>query len=205
MVIYLVRHGKDDDKFRGGWSDLGLIEEGVIQSQLLAEYLLENKEKYVIDTLISSDLRRAVETTKQIEVKLNIPAEFSSEWRENNNGLLAGMLNTEALEKYPGLFFNTLRMDEGYPNGESPIEFYDRIKKAYYNLCDKIINDEIGKNVMLVTHGGVIDIIYHIIKGVEWTNKCAALCKMTTTGIHKIEYGINGWKIVESNVIEHLN
>lgn len=204
MTIYLVRHGKDDENYRGGWSDLGLVEEGIIQSQLLGEYLCQNKEKYAIDTLISSDLRRAVETTKEIEVKLNISAEYSEEWRENNNGILAGILNSEALQKYPGLFFNTLRMDERYPEGESPIEFYNRIKETYYRLCSRIINNEIGPNVMIVTHGGVINIIYHIIKGVEWSNKCVSLCKMTTTGIHKIEYDIDGWKISESNVIEHL-
>lgn len=145
-----------------------------------------------------------METTKEIEVKLNISAEYSEEWRENNNGVLAGMLNSEALQKYPGLFFNTLRMDERYPDGESPIEFYNRIKETYYRLCNRIINNEIGPNVMIVTHGGVINIIYHIIKGVEWNNKCVSLCKMTTTGIHKIEYDIDAWKISESNVIEHL-
>ena len=110
MIIYLVRHGKDDDNYRGGWSNLGLVEEGINQSKILSEYLYKNKENYNIDTLISSDLRRAVETMNEISVKFNIPVNFRSEWRENNNGILGGMLNTEALQKYPGLFFNTLQM-----------------------------------------------------------------------------------------------
>lgn len=204
MIIYLIRHGMDDENYRGGWSNLGLVEEGVNQSKLLAEYLYENKEKYNITTLISSDLRRAVETTKEIEEKLNVSTKFSSEWREINNGAVAGMLNTEALQKFPGLFFNTLKMDEQYPNGESPIEFYNRIKEAWHKLCNRIINSEIGPNVMLVTHGGVINIIYYIINGIEWTNKCAPLSKLTTTGMHIIEYGTDGWKITKSNNIEHL-
>lgn len=29
MIIYLVRHGKDDDNYRSGWSNLGLVEEGI--------------------------------------------------------------------------------------------------------------------------------------------------------------------------------
>lgn len=182
MIIYLIRHGKDNDNYRGGWSDLGLVEEGINQSKLLGKYLYKNKEKYKIDTLISSDLRRAIETTQEIDKKLNISAKFSSEWRENNNGILSGMLNSEALEKYPNLFFNTLRMDEQYPGGESPVEFYNRIKESYNKLCNRILNGEIGPNVMLVTHGGVINIIYHIVKGIKWTNKCSPLCKLTTTG-----------------------
>ena len=204
MIIYLVRHGKKDNNYRGGWSDLGLVEEGVNQSKLLADYLYNNKERYKIDTLISSDLRRAVETSSEISAKLNLPARFLSEWRETNNGILAGMLNTEALQKYPGLFFNTLRMDEKYPSGESPIEFYNRIKEAYEKLCNEIINGVIGPNVMLVTHGGVIDILYHIINGVEWTNKCAPLCKLSNTGIHTVEHISGIWKITESNNIKHL-
>lgn len=205
MIIYLVRHGKDDDNYRGGWSKLGLVEEGRNQSKVLAEYLYNNRDKYNINTLISSDLRRAVETTNEISVKLNVFVKFCEEWRENNNGVLAGMLNTEAIEKYPDLFFSKLQMNERYPNGESPIEFYCRIKNAYRKLCDDMLNGEIGPNVMLVTHGGVINIIYYIINGLKWTNKSSKLCDLSNTGIHTIEYISGDWKITDSNNIEHLN
>lgn len=204
MNIYLVRHGKDYDDYRGGWSDLGLIEEGIQQAKLLGNHLHKNREKFKIDTLISSDLRRTVETTEGIQLNFDIPSQFSSDWREINNGELAGMLNSVALKKYPGLFFNTLRMDEQYPGGESPLEFYNRIKKSFDDLCTKIINGETGPNVLLVTHGGVIDVLYHIINGVEWTNKSKALCKTTNTGMHIITYTPEGWKIIESNNVDHL-
>lgn len=205
MVIYLVRHGKDYEDYRGGWSNLGLIEEGINQSKKLAEHLYNNKDKYNINTLISSDLKRTVETVNAISSKFNMPVKFCEDWREINNGVLAGMLNTEALEKYPGLYFNTLQMDEQYPSGESPLEFYSRIKNAYKKLCDKMINGEIGPNVVLVTHGGVIEIIYYIINGLEWTNKSDKLSKTSNTGIHKIEYISSNWNIIDSDNVEHLN
>ena len=205
MIIYLVRHAKDYEEYRGGWSNLGLIEEGINQSKKLAEHLYNNKNKYNINTLISSDLRRTVDTINEISVKLNIPVKLCEEWREINNGILAGMLNTEALQKYPGLYFNTLQMDERYPSGESPIEFYYRIKNAYKKLCDKMISGEIDPNVMLVTHGGVIEVIYYIISGLDWTNKSAKLCKTSNTGIHSIEYISGEWKIIDSNNLEHLS
>lgn len=205
MIIYLVRHGKDYEEYRGGWSNLGLIEEGINQSKKLAEHLYNNKDKYNINTLISSDLKRTVETVNEISVRFNMPVKFCEEWREINNGMLAGMLNTEAVEKYPGLYFNTLQMDERYPSGESPLEFYSRIKNAYKKLCEKMINCEIGPNVMLVTHSGVIEVIYYIISGLDWTNKSTKLCKSYNTGIHSIEYISGEWKIIDSNNIEHLN
>ena len=68
-----------------------------------------------------------------------MPVKFCEEWREFNNGILAGMLNTEALQKYLGLYFNTIQMDEQYPNGESPLEFYCRIKDAYKNFVTNLL------------------------------------------------------------------
>ncbi|MGL5417825.1 MAG: histidine phosphatase family protein [Clostridium sp.] len=103
MNLYFVRHGKDEDNYRGGWSERGLTEEGTKEAEALGVYLLESN--YKIDILISSDLRRAKQTTEKVEKFLDLEAVYSEEWRENNNGVLAGMLNSEANEKYPGLFF----------------------------------------------------------------------------------------------------
>ena len=204
MRIYLVRHGQDDDNYRGGWSNRGLIEEGTKQAKLLASFLWKNKEKYNINKIISSDLVRAIETTREIENRLHIKVEYSSDWREINNGELAGMDNKEVLERYPGLFYNTLDMNERYPGGESPIEFYKRIKSSFEYLCNNISMGTEKDNIMIVTHGGVINVLYYILKNYEWTNTSPNLCKTSTTGIHKIEYIDGNWKIVMSNNIEHL-
>ena len=42
MKIIFVRHGKDDDRYRGGWSESNLIPEGIEQAKLLAAHLKEN-------------------------------------------------------------------------------------------------------------------------------------------------------------------
>lgn len=70
MKIYLVRHGMDEDGYRGGWSQRGLIEEGIIQSSKLASHLHEHSETYRIHTILSSDLPRAVETAQIITRRL---------------------------------------------------------------------------------------------------------------------------------------
>ncbi|WP_346887435.1 histidine phosphatase family protein [Clostridium sp. UBA1056] len=204
MRIYLVRHGQDDDNYRGGWSNRGLIEEGTKQAKLLASFLCKNRENYSISKIISSDLERTVETTRELKDILNVPVEYSSDWREMNNGELAGMDNKEALERYPGLFYNTLDMNERYPEGESPIEFYNRIKSSFEYLCNNISMETEKDNIMIVTHGGVIEVLYYILNNYEWTNKSPNLCKTSTTGIHMIEYIDGNWKIVMSNNIEHL-
>ncbi|GIP31977.1 phosphoglycerate mutase family protein [Paenibacillus sp. J2TS4] len=59
MAIYLVRHGKDEDGYRGGWSDRGLIDEGIRQSEKLAQYLWDNRSLYKIKSLnCPSSVRR---------------------------------------------------------------------------------------------------------------------------------------------------
>ncbi|MBP1917458.1 putative phosphoglycerate mutase [Lederbergia galactosidilyticus] len=96
MTIYLVRHGKDEEGFRGGWSKRGLIEEGFQQSKKLGDYLKEHELEFNIKRIISSDLRRAMETAKPIANRLQLPLEQSKDWRETNNGVLAGMPEYEA-------------------------------------------------------------------------------------------------------------
>jgi broad specificity phosphatase PhoE len=204
MEIVLVRHAKDEDGFRGGWSKRGLITEGFEQSRLLGEYLRNNKDLYNIKTIISSDLNRALQTANEVAKNLYLPITKSIEWRETNNGELAGMPNSEAERKYPGLYFSSLRMEERYPGGESPLENFNRIKNTFNNLCEDIVNQKIDSNVLVLTHGGVINIIYHILNNKEWTNKNKSY-PVTNTSLHRIIYKEGKWEIADSNLTAHLN
>ena len=129
MRIFFIRHGKDDGNYRGGWSDMPLVDEGKEQVKKLAKFLEEKEDEYKIEKIISSDLLRAKQTTEIINEKLKVPVEYTERLREMNNGKIAGMLNVEVEKLYPGLYYNTLRMDERYPGGESPIEFYSRMQE----------------------------------------------------------------------------
>jgi broad specificity phosphatase PhoE len=204
MEIILVRHAKDEDGFRGGWSHRGLIEEGFEQSRLLGQYLKNNKALYNIETIISSDLNRALQTANEVAKDLNLSITKSIEWRETNNGELAGMPNSEAERKYPGLYFSSLRMDERYPGGESPIENYKRIKNTFNKLCEDIVHQKIDSNVLVVTHGGVINIIYHILNKKEWTNKNKSY-PITNTSLHRVVYKEGCWEFAELNITTHLH
>ncbi|MCY7210605.1 histidine phosphatase family protein [Streptococcus sp. IsoGale021] len=169
MNILFVRHGKDSDQHRGGWSQLDLLPEGKREAKTLADYLVQHKEDYHFTKMITSDLKRA-ETTATILVEaLQLPLEKESSLRETNNGDLAGMLNSEVDQKFPRLYFRSLAMDEHYPNGESPREFYQRIKTWFQRFLQE--NNNSDETQIVVTHGGVINIIYHLVNQIEWTNK----------------------------------
>lgn len=181
MKLIFVRHGKDDNRYRDGWSNLDLIPEGMEQAKQLAQYLKDNNQDYLITHIISSDLPRTMSTAHFISSELGLPIQKEFRIREIDNGDLAGMLNDTALEKYPGLFFSSLKMDETYPNGESPLDFYMRINMWFSEFSSNCRN--IKGNILIVTPGGVINVVYHLIKGIEWNNKNPAF-KAGNCSIH---------------------
>lgn len=169
MICYLVRHGRDDDTVRGGWSTSPLTEDGVRQAAALSEELKNNSQKYDIRYIYASDLCRTLQTADILAAALELPVIKCPEFRETNNGDLAGMKHELANQKYPGLYWNSLEWEDKYPNGESPKEFYERICAAWDGFTQKLQSAD--GNVLLVTHQGVINVILHHIAGTVFSNK----------------------------------
>ncbi|MBQ7596349.1 MAG: histidine phosphatase family protein [Clostridia bacterium] len=85
----LLRHGADDDTRLGGWSDAGLSALGVEQVKQAGKTIADGN--YNICRICSSDLPRAKETAEIIAGQLGVPVVFAKEFRETNNGDLAGI------------------------------------------------------------------------------------------------------------------
>ena len=166
-MIYLIRHGADDNTRLGGWSDARLSPLGIEQAQKASEVIAQGS--FNICRIYSSDLPRARETAEIIAEKLGLPVIYIKAFRETNNGDLAGLIIEEAKERYPGLFWRTLDWEQAYPNGESPDQFFNRIRNAWQSFK----REERAKagNALLVTHGGVIDVILCLENNVPYTNK----------------------------------
>lgn len=162
-MIYLMRHGADPSERYGGWSTYGLTEKGRTQVHN-AKSNLRNKG---ITQIYSSDLIRAKETAEIVADELLLKVTYLPQFRESNNGLLAGILKTEAVEKYPGIYWNALDWTETWPGGESPEQFFHRIQSAWYEFKKQVGDD----NVLLVSHGGVMNIILCLENGITYTNK----------------------------------
>lgn len=165
MVCYLVRHGQDDESRRGGWSDHPLTETGVSQAETLSVIM----GNYNIHHIYSSDLPRAMQTAQILAEKLCLTVALCPEFREVNNGELAGMKNELALVRYPGLFWNQLGWEQNYPGGESPKTFYERISYAWDAFAQELISQ--NENAVLVTHGGVIHVLRAILENRPYNNQ----------------------------------
>lgn len=168
MICYLVRHGKDDETVRGGWSEHSLVPEGDAQVHSLGKEMLGKKLE--IGCIYSSDLTRAKETAQILAGYLGCPVEYDSRFREANNGKLAGMKHALADAKYPGVYWSALDYREHYPDGESPEQFFNRIQAAWSEFKALVLKNS-AKDVLLVTHGGVVEAVLCIENHVTFSNK----------------------------------
>ena len=189
MICYLVRHGKDDGTVRGGWSQQPLTNEGKAQADELASFV--QGSDLAIKYIYSSDLLRAMQTAQSVADKLHLPIVPMPEFREVNNGDLAGIKNELANKMYPGLYWNTLDWEQRYPGGESPKEFYERISTAWDAFQKMALNR--NENVLLVTHGGVINVILSIVNGEKYSNE-TIMRKIRNVELIALEYQGKGWK-----------
>lgn len=189
MICYLVRHGKDDGTVRGGWSQQPLTNEGKAQADELASFV--QGSDLAIKHIYSSDLLRAMQTAQSVADKLHLPIVPMPEFREVNNGDLAGIKNELANKMYPGLYWNTLDWEQRYPGGESPREFYERISTAWDAFQKMALNR--NENVLLVTHGGVINVILSIVNGEKYSNE-TIMRKIRSVELIALEYQGKGWK-----------
>lgn len=162
MKLTLVRHGKDDPAYVGGWSPTSLTKEGRKQAEKARDNI---SGEY--DVFLASDLVRAKETAEIINEKLKMEISYCEEFRETNNGIFAGM-KAEEFQSHPlKTYFADMKYFEAYPLGESPKTFFERIYKAFVGL----MRSYSGKNVLLVTHGGVMTIFECLVNKYPYNAK----------------------------------
>lgn len=180
-MIYLMRHGQDDENYIGGWSDVSLIPEGIVQVNENANWIKDNLN---IKFILCSDVKRAVQTATIVSDVLDMSFIETSELREQSKGLLNGVLRTEADKEYHELL-NNVTVDTIYPEGESLRDLYN--KMLVY--IEKI--REMEDDTLLITHRGVINMIYYILYGKE-------------LDMNKKQFGVETASVHEFNVEENV-
>jgi broad specificity phosphatase PhoE/predicted nucleotidyltransferase component of viral defense system len=177
--LILIRHGEDETNKIGGWSDNKLTSKGIEQVKELKDNLSEILPKSENFIILSSDLTRAKESAMILfGESYNIIYDYRL--RECNNGDLANLTKEEFNIKYPGLYFASLDLNEHYPNGESPQDFYNRVSNLFIELNNKYTN----QNLIVVTHGGVYGVLKSMINGIIWSNKQKYLLGFAKYYIH---------------------
>ncbi|AUM94714.1 TPA: alpha-ribazole phosphatase [Clostridium botulinum] len=165
MNIYLVRHGETEHNKRKkfyGKLDVGLNENGGEQSYKVGEFLKDVE----FNKIYISDRKRTRETAERIleRNKLYKKEKKIIYKEEKLNELDFGIFEGKSYEEIGFLYPKEQeRWEKDWknfapPKGESAVEFYSRVE----NFMKHIQKEEDG-DYLIVTHGGVIRMIYSYI------------------------------------------
>lgn len=149
MKLFVARHGQTTWNVQNkvcGITDVELTEKGIEQAKKLADIV----KKHHIDTIISSPLKRAIKTSQIVADKNNITLQIEESLIEQNYGIYEGVDR-----KNKNFLDNKRNFAYRYPNGESMMQVAYRI----YGLIDKIKEQYQGKNILIISHGGICRII----------------------------------------------
>lgn len=148
-TIYITRHGQTEwnvEKRMQGWSDSPLTKLGIQQAKWLEERLKDTK----LDVIYSSPIDRALSTANIVNSKRNIPLYTDLRLREINMGIWEGLTQDEIEELYSKElynFWNTPKVYKPY-NGET----FHQVRQRTEEFIKEIINKNIGKDILIVTH-----------------------------------------------------
>lgn len=197
--IILVRHGETEWNLSGRWqghADSALSERGVSQAKSLGKRMATMP----VDVVYSSDLERAMHTSRLAGISSDWDALALSELRERDLGVLEGMTTSEMESKQPDVYRRFLNEGPNYqpPGGESFQQFFDRCSNAVEKLVDK----HPGKKILGFTHGGVLGVIFRKVLNIGLDVERNFL--LLNCSINKIQKSNGKWHLVSWGDVAHL-
>jgi probable phosphoglycerate mutase len=172
--LILIRHGETDwnlaRRFQGH-QDISLNAEGVRQAHGAARRLGERPQDYGLTTLpgqlpallFTSDLMRCRQTAEPIGQALGLAPIVEPRLRERTFGVLEGLTMDELRRDHAESFarWQAREPDFAVERAESLRSFAARVQ----GVLDDLIARYAGRTLVMVTHGGVLDVVYRIGQG----------------------------------------
>lgn len=155
MNLFVLRHGETNENITGmlqGDMDTVLNEKGIEQALSVRKKVLENN----IDLVISSPRKRAIKTAELAAP--NIPLIIDDRLRSRSHGEFEGKSRDEINIRD---YWN-IKKNIQYLKAESVKDLFDRVESLLKEIKEKYN----GKNVLLVTHSGIVRILYYYFNGI---------------------------------------
>jgi len=162
--IIAVRHGEtawNVDTRIQGHMDIALNATGHLQAGRLAQALADE----AIDTIYASDLQRAWQTAQAIAQACQSPLAAVQGLRERSFGVFEGQTHADIEATWPQDAQQWRQRDPFWapPGGESLTAMRERILAAASTLAEQ----HLGGQIVLVAHGGVMDMLHRLATGQE--------------------------------------
>ena len=156
MKLYVVRHGETLENANNclvGRINSSLTNEGINQAKKVSVYFKDKN----IDLIVSSPLDRCRQTSEIISNN-KIPIIYSDSLLGRDHGEFTGKpkesINFDEYWNY--------NKNIQYKKAESVQDLYNRVAK----LVEEIKEKYAGKNVIIVTHSGIMRVLYYYFKGI---------------------------------------
>lgn len=198
--IIAVRHGETSwnvDARIQGQRDIALNDKGSWQARRVARALARRGP---VAALYSSDLSRARDTARSIAAATGLEVVTEPGLRERGFGSFEGRTFTELEASWPAQTARWRQRDPDWapPGGESLASVRERVLQITHSLAER----HIGEQIVLVSHGGVLDALYRAATGLDlqaprtWT--------LVNAGINRLLWTPQGLTMVGWSDTAHL-
>jgi probable phosphoglycerate mutase len=197
--ITLVRHGETEWNVSGRWqghADAPLTIHGQTQARALGERFRDA----TFDACYTSDLGRAVHTSKLIADPSAMDFEIDERLRERGLGIMQGLTTAEMLDQCPDVYesFRNNGPDYLIPEGESFRQFNERCVNAIEDFSIR----HSGKSILVVTHGGVLGAIFRHVIGLSLDSP--RRYALLNCSVNVIEKKDGDWSLLHWGDVSHL-
>ena len=197
--LCMVRHGETawnaEHRVQG---QLDVPLNAIGRAQALAASKVLSREKF--DAIYSSDLARARQTAEPTANFFSMNLKLEQDLRERHYGIFERLTYAEVRKKFPEDYarFEAREPGYGFRTGESLRAFSERS----IAVISRIVKENEGRNILVFTHGGVLDKLYRFITGLPLSAQRDF--GIPNAGLNRIEASPAGWRIHAWADIAHL-
>lgn len=199
--ILAIRHGEtawNVDTRLQGHLDIPLNNVGLQQAKHLAQALLHRD---AIDAIYASDLSRAHTTALAIAQAVGQPVRVHLGLRERHFGEFQGRTYAEIETELPEQAWHwRKRTPEWTPPGGG--ESLTVLRERVIQTVDELAAAHTGQHIVLVAHGGVLDILYRAATRLEL--QAPRTWQLTNTAVNRLLWTPQGLSLVGWGDTSHL-
>jgi probable phosphoglycerate mutase len=197
--IILIRHAEtpwNRERRMQGHMNTPLSEAGRAQAVALGRRLVGHPFR----ALYSSDLARAHQTAQAIADHCGCEVLSDVRLRERSFGIFEGLTYAEMAERHPEDFARFDSRDPDYilPGGESGRMFWERCLACLAEIGEQHAGDE----VVVVTHGLVLDAVYRKAHGLAHYEPRPV--PLVNASINAFDYAGGAWRMESWGDVAHL-
>lgn len=198
-TLIVVRHGEtlwNREKRMQGTTDTQLSEIGLAQARAVGRRLAARDFK----ALYSSDLSRARDTARVIGEHCGHEVVIDARLQERRFGIFEGLTAAEIVARYPDEHARFASRDPDYevPGGECARKFTLRCLGALAEIADR----HRGGEVVVVTHGLVLDSLYRVAHALE--HGAPRPVPLINASVNLFGYGAGAWRMELWGDVSHL-